>query len=303
MLMRPLLSIALVLAFLLTAAAVRAEPVPGADEPAFRDALAAWLEDDDAAALPAMAALAADGNRAAQILLSLVDRMPHTHGRWLAGRTRDERQALMRDPEGGAWMARAADVPLAALWLELWRADTDPAVAFAFADLGEERAARLVLLAHAARQGSGFAALARDPRYPDALRYLAWMEAPDDPETQAEIAARPAGDPQLARLDAAAADPAALDRWLSHAPLAAPVRAFCEAACGDDPGACTRAGYHGLGGHRGLFALGTPSETLIPPGDWRASVKGQRSVPRRIALLGPLQIDDACLARAVALTP
>jgi hypothetical protein len=303
MVMHPLRLVALVLALLLAAAAARAEAVPGAAAPAFRTALAAWLADDDEAALPALATLAADGNRAARILLSLVDRMPHAHGRWLAGRTRAERQALMRDPDGRAWMAQARDVPLAALWLALWEADTDPAIAFAFADLGEARAARLVLLAHAARQGSGFAALAEDPRYPDELRYLAWAEAPDDPATRAGIAAREAGDPQVARLDAGAADADSLGRWLGDAPLAEPVRAFCEAACGDDPGACSREAYHGLGSYRGLFALGTPSETLIPPEAWLASVKGQRSVPRRLALLRPPRLQDACLARAVALTP
>jgi hypothetical protein len=299
----PLRVVAILLALLLAASGARAEPVPGAAAPAFRAALANWLDDDDAAALPALAGLAADGNPAARILLSLVDRMPHTHAPWLAGLTRAERRALMRDPDGQAWMVRAADVPLAGLWLALWEADTDPASAFAFADLGEARAARLVLLAHAARQGTGFAALAEDARYPDALRFLAWAEAPDDPATRAEIATRPPGDPQVARFEADAGDRDALDGWLAGAPLAEPLRAFCESACGADPPACALAAYRGLGGYRGLLVLGTPSETLIPPGTWLASAKGRRSVPRRLALLRPPRLADACLAREVALTP
>jgi hypothetical protein len=299
----PLRVVAILLALLTAVSGARAEPVPGAEAPAFRAALADWLDDDDAAALPALAALAADGNRAARILLSLVDRMPHTHARWLAGLTRAERRALMRDPDGQGWMAQAADVPLAALWLALWAADTDPASAFAFADRGEARAARLVLLAHAARQGTGFAALASDPRYPDALRFLAWAETPDDEATRAEIAARPPGDPQVARLEGEPGNGAALAAWIAGSPLAEPLRAFCESACGADPAACALAAYRGLGGYRGLLVLGPPSETLIPPGIWLASDKGRRSVPRRIALLRPPRLTDACLAREVALTP
>jgi hypothetical protein len=284
------------------AGSARAEPVPGAGDAAFSAALADWLADDDEAALPALAALAADGNRAARILVSLIDRMPHAHGRWIAGRTRAERRALMRDPEGRAWIASAADVPLAALWLALWEADTDPEAAFAFADLGEHRAARQVLLAHAARQGSGFAALAADPRYPDAVRFLAWAERPEAEETRREVATRPRGDPQRARF-APAADDAALAAWLAEDELAAPLRVFCDAACPEEVGACLRAAYRGVGGYRGLLALGSPSETLVPAEAWLGSEKGILGVPRRIALLRSPSPEVACVARAVALAP
>jgi hypothetical protein len=278
-----------------------AATVPGAGEPDFDVALRAWLADNDAAALPALAELAAEGNAAAQLLLSLIDRMPETHSEWLADLGRGERRALMRTTEGRSWMEAASrEAPLALHWLALWRADTDPEVAIAFAELGEMRAARLVLLAHAARERGGFAALATDPLYPPELVWLALAEEPDAEARAVSTTGLHPGDPQRARLGAPAPDPEALARWLAEAPLAAPIAAFCSEACGEDVASCSLAAYEALGGYRGLFALGSPSETLIPEEQWLASAKGAQSVPRRIKVLDrPAAIEDSCLARFV----
>jgi hypothetical protein len=292
---------ALVLAALLSVA-VLAQEGEEPWEPAFEAAVDAWLMDEDAVALPAMAGLAREGVAPAQIMLTLIDRMPETHDNFLPSLTRDEHAALMRAPSGRSWMSEA-DVPLAALWREAWRADAAPEVAFAFADLGEARAARVALLAHSARQGWGFAALAADPRYPDSLRYLAWREAPEAAATRAEIAGRHPGDPQLARLDHGAADEAALEEWLLTAEIAAPIGRFCRSVCGEAAGSCARAAFAGIGGYRALLALGPPSETLVSPADWEASLKAIRVLPRRLALLKPPRLDDACLASAVARIP
>ena len=130
----------------------RAEPVAGQDDPAFAAALTLWLADDEAEALPALATLAADGNRAAQVLVALIDRVPDYQGPWLVGLERAERIALMRAPgarSGISWMAEAAvDTPLAALWMQSDDPDTTVATALAFAGIGEARAARAVSYTH-----------------------------------------------------------------------------------------------------------------------------------------------------------
>jgi hypothetical protein len=70
---------------------VFAAEIRGQGDPSFQAALAMWLDGDDAAALPQLAALAADDNRAAQLLLGLIDMMPPLQGPCLAALPRAER--------------------------------------------------------------------------------------------------------------------------------------------------------------------------------------------------------------------
>lgn len=300
----------------LAAAPARAEPIAGQDDPRFQAAVALWLDDDEPTALPELAALAAGGNRAAQVLLARIDVTPQLAGPWLAALPRAERNGLMRAPgglSGRSWMiAAAVDTPLAALW----RARDDPATgvetALGFADLGEQRAARDTLQALAARQYRGFAALADDPRTPPELRHLIWREWAATPEgaarAGAEIAALPPGDPQIQRFRAGQVAPADLDAWLAAAPLAAPLRAFCAVTCPETAPACARALLVAVDGHAGLAATGTPSETLIPADAWDASPRGRlallRQAPARFRIAESFAAEvtaaDACTGAALA---
>lgn len=298
------------------AGAAGAATIAGQDDPRFRAALAAWLADDEPAALPELAALAARDNRAAQILLALIDRVAVYQGPWLLRRDRATRLALTRAPgglSGRSWMAEAAaDTPLAALWMQRDATGTAPETALAFAGLGEQRAARETLQALARRQQHGFAAIADDPRYPAELRHLVWREWAETPEgaarAAAEIAALMPGDPQIRRFEDRPLDQAATDAWLAAAPLAAPLRATCEAACPRTPLTCRRAAFFLVEGHGGLAEFGTPSETLIPPGIWNASPRGTRAllrIPTARDRFGyetavAVRAGDACLADALA---
>jgi hypothetical protein len=292
--MRALAAAALALSLLGAASAAQEEVALDRDA-----AIALWLADEDAAALPRLAELASTGDDGARVLVSLIDRMPETHAPWLAALPRAERIALMRGPDGRSWLD-GAESELAAAWRALWSADTAPETAFTFADLGEPRAARLVLLTHAARQRGGFAELATDPRYPPELRFLAWAEKPRTAETALEIAALPKGDPQPGRLDAAR-EPAAQDLagWLLAAEIAAPVARFCSDVCPNTAGACALAVYDALGGYRGLLGLGPPSESMIDADAWAASVKARRAIPRKLANLRAPGPFDQCLAEAI----
>jgi hypothetical protein len=228
---------------------------------------------------------------------------------------RARRVALLRRPgglSGHRWMEAAGDTALGRLWLDRWRSDTPPQTALAFAALGEARAARETLLAVAARQRHGFGALADAPGYSPGLRYLAWAEWAETPEGRvrvaAEIAALPPGDPQVEAFTGDAPDPAARDAWLAADPLAAPLRAFCAAACPETPAPCARAGFDLVGGLQGLARAGTPSETLIPAAAWDASPRGRAAILRRAEArdwnAGPLLQEriagiDACAAAAL----
>ena len=145
----------------------------------------------------------------------------------------------MRAPggiSGKSWMQAAAeDTPLARLWLERQQTTTTFETAMDFAAMGEQRAAAETLLAVAARQVRGFAAMADDPDYPPHLRHLVWSEWAAEPggraRAEAEIAALMPGDPQIVRFQDRPVTPAERDAWLAVAPLAEPLRATCAAAC------------------------------------------------------------------------
>lgn len=304
------------LTLLLAAHAPMATDLPGQKAPGLRAVVDRWLADDETA-LPDFAALAAEGNRAAQVLLALVDTRPELHGPWLAGLDRASRIALLRQPgglSGRSWMEAAAeDTPLARLWLARWQADTPPEVVLAFAALGEARAARDTVLALAARQNAGIAQLADAPGYPPALRFLVWRiwraDPAQAPRIETEIAALDPGDPQIAAHRAGPVDSAARDAWLATAPLAAPLRAFCDATCPATAAPCARATFAVVGGLTGLARLGPPAETLVPAEAWNGSPLGRAALLRRAEARdwndGPLLAAeiagiDACTAAELA---
>jgi hypothetical protein len=307
----------LVSCFLILAPFAIAEPIAGQDDPRFQVALEAWLADDEPVALPALADLAAADNRAAQVLLALIDREPVYQGPWLVGLDRSERIALIRSPgglSGRSWMEQAAaDTPLAALWLERDSPETTVDTALALAGMGEDRAARETLQAISARQHRDFAAAASDPRFPPDMRHLVWREWAETPEgraaAEAEIAALMPGDPQIRRFADRPVSRGDTDDWLASAPLAAPLRGTCDAMCPASPVTCRRAAYRLLSEeHSWLVLFGTPSETLIPPEKWTASPRGQKAVLRVPLARGPrgyvierdMRALDACLADALA---
>ena len=266
-----------------------ADEITGQTDPRFQLALAEWLDDDDAASLPVFAALAAEGNRAAQVMLGLIEVETILHGPWLARLPRAERRALMRQPgglSGRSWMAAAAaDTPLAAAWVALWNAGgkVDPATVRAFAALGEDRAVRIALLAMSLGDKAGVGELAGEPFYPPSLRFLVWRDWARDPamapRIAAEIAALPPGDPQIATQTGEPASPADRAAWLAEARPLALMRAFCDAACPADPPSCVAAAYR-FHANPEVQDFGSPIETLVSSDAWHASARGRASVLR-----------------------
>ena len=297
--------------------------IRGQQDPRFQAALSAWLDDDDATALPQLGALAAEDNRAAQVLLALIDVAPPLQGPWLATLPRDERNAVLRAPgglSGRNWMQSAAtDTLLAKLWVEQPTPEADAATARGFASMGEMRAARLTLYDLSRRQYHQFAQMADDPTFPPDMRYLIWREWSADPKlrarSEAEIAAGHPGDPQLARFDQRPIDPSAVNAWLAEAPLAAPLRSVCGTICPQTTSSCTAAAFVLIGaatdlvsGHIGLASLGTPSEVLIPTERWNGSARAHSALLRQSSArfasegaqsLKSISAVDTCLATAI----
>lgn len=294
--------------------------IAGQDDPAFQAAVALWLADsDELAALGDLAGLAQAGNRAAQVLLALIDKGPGLQGPDLSGLPRDARVLLLRQPggiSGQSWMRAAAqDVPLAHLWTVLWQADAPPGIVLDFARIGEARAARVAVLALRSRQDHGLETLAAAPDFPVEMRFALWEAAlpgADMPQLAArmgqEAAAMAAGDPQRAM--AGLEDGAALDRWMQSAAVAAPVNALCTDLCAETYDTCTQTAMAAVGGYRGLTALGSPAEAVIPTATFAASPKGRSDLLRRALLrwsmggrglaLDRVAARDACFGAALA---
>ena len=316
--MRAILSLACIF-WLLLAGIPHAAEIAGEHDPRFQAAFELWLADDDQNALPALAALAGDGNRAAQVLLALVDSVTPLQGPWLVKLPRAERKALMRQPQGlsgRSWMeAAATDTPLAAAWVSLWRAaDRDEIeIARAFAAMGEDRAVREALIAMSLSERPGIAMLADDPIYPPSLRFLLWRDWAGTPGAEArvaaEVAALPQGDPQIAVATGRRPDAADRAVWLAESAPAAPLRAFCDATCPESRPSCLEAIYGFENYSPDLGAFGSPVESLVSSAHWEVSPRGRAMVLRRALpgdpvlrarRLGEIATLDACFGAALA---
>jgi hypothetical protein len=266
---------------ILVAGPTQADPVAGQSDPNFTATVDLWLTGDEAAALPRLAGLAQADNRAAQVLLGLIDTTPALQGDWLMALPRADRIALLRAPgglSGQNWMRSAVAEPLAAVWVDLWQGDATHAVILDFARLGEVRAARVAALTLAKRERTGFAALADDADYPPSARAFAireWRRA-DPARAEREAAALTSGDPQADVLGLPGGDPAV---WLAANPEGDPLVALCAATCADgDQPACLTASYDAVGGYWPLMALGSPVEAIIPSDRFNRSPVGLQSV-------------------------
>jgi hypothetical protein len=272
-------------------------PIAGATDPAFVAARAAWLADDEAAALAALAGLAQSGNAAARLLLGLIDRFPELQGPWLSKLPRADRLALMRIPgglSGQSWLA-SADTPLAAAWVELMRVEAGPETGATFAALGEARAARVALTMLAAREHPALRNDWYDWMDPE-LAFVVWPRASDALRARLDTAIAP-DHPQRGLMGWPAPE-AGWSDWLAQSPVAAPFRALCAAECPDSQAACRSAAHAALGSQVAATTLGSPVEALIAQDEFLAAPRGRAAVLRRILLAADARGRPALIARA-----
>lgn len=259
--------------------------VPGTEAAEFQDGLALWLSNDEQAALPALAAQAAAGNIAAQLLLGVIDRSPALQGPWLAHLPRGQRIDVLRRHggiSGRSWLHEVRDHPIAAAWLTRLSTDAGPDIVPTFAALGEERAAREAFAALLAREHPSIAAM--DPATVESeLLYLLWSRA-DATQRESIAALIPEGHPQRLLIGDPVAQPS-LIAWLETSPAAQPIAALCASTCAaDEQGACLLAAYGALPSHLALLTLGSPVEGIIPQDSFVATPRGQSATLRRMLL-------------------
>lgn len=88
-----------------------ADTIRGSDDPRFQSALNTWLDGEDEYALQALASLAREENRAAQILLAQIEGKVWLHEHVTTKLNRKDRIGLLRNPKGlsgRSWLLSAA---------------------------------------------------------------------------------------------------------------------------------------------------------------------------------------------------
>lgn len=256
----------------------------GAADPRLAQALDQWLEAEEEPALRALAALAAEGNTAAQVFLGVVDATPAFHGDYLSRLPRAKRLALMRAPgglSGTSWMRQAAQSdPVARGWLTLWSGEATVQVVLDLSALGEGRAARMAARQLFLREKRGFGDVAGDPAFPPALMPLAIRDwADDDPaRAAAALGALHPGDPARGFLGLAPPAPDDLLAWADGHVLGSQVLAPLSVLCPDPArrAADLSAYLAQAGGWWALAWIGPPVEALIAPESFATSRMGAK---------------------------
>lgn len=285
--------------------------VAGLDDAEFAQALELWLADEEAGSLPRLANLAKTGNAAAQVLLGMIDKNVALQGPWLALLGKAERRELLRDKgglSGVSWLRRQPEGSVAWKWVRVLDSRADIEEVLEFASLNETRALRTGLIALEARQETGFAEVADDPRYPSSMRYLVlreWQKSGVSADSMASaLSEMHPGDPQVGLVVQRGAQQSDLAGWLEVSDMASPLRALCRSHCAPGFSACLVAGYEALGGYRRLAVLGSPLASLISDARFNGSERAQKAVLRKALSfaflteqrLEPIKETDQCFA-------
>jgi hypothetical protein len=152
-------ALALLVVGVVTTQTAFAGDIPGAGDPALRAAIDAWLQDDDAQSLPAIAELARGGNLAARLLIARIEATDLAPGSYVAGLSRKQRVDLFRSSGSGlfrpTWLKTesSAGSELAAALQQATSLSVDLDAIRALYRLGESEAA-YDLIREAAANGS-----------------------------------------------------------------------------------------------------------------------------------------------------
>lgn len=298
-----------------------AQPIPGAEAPAFAQARDLWLNGDDLPALQALAGLAREGNTAAQMLLSQIATATWTHAHVTEGMDRRARIALLRQEvglSGRDWMQAAAESnELAAVNLASRSHEGDPLIAgdrvLRLAIAGEHRLALLELaemanigqfdataiVARIAREDLGIAADLHLAVALDALSRSGPVQIPAGINSRAEF------ERYLDSLRSPAAlfeyggflslsparelasvwngtDRGDYLRLAQQSPSLGPLRVFCAERCQDQTESCLLTAGYAMSAYFPAPLEG-PSPSLISPEAYQASPRLLRDIE---AMLG-----------------
>ncbi len=292
--------------------------IEGSEHPELVSAINLWLKNDDENSLPLMAKLAREGNTAARLLLSRIERTERAPSAYLESLSVDEQQVLFRNPKKRgpfqlSWMLSEAESgnSLAALFLSSYvpKVDLDTIRALQAAGeveatdhpvriaalYGDAQIKKQLLDQLAPPQMRPFVVSQLPPakRLADGLASLEYMQQygvgkPIDIATNShvETTARflalgiPYG-------DITNDNPlrATISNWLSQSPEATPIRKACEQHCSNEVEQCGITLLGLTGGYYEAIRLDSPIENLISQTSFLKSPRAAAQALRRGALI------------------
>jgi hypothetical protein len=287
-----------------------------ADESAFEDAVALWLEGNDAESLPQLATLAQGGHADARILLAQIEVKDRGHSPFRAGLIPAEARAIFRKDAGyggfsKSWLAIEAQAgnPLAVALLNTRHPRPDPVLISTLHSLGEFQAKdypiRMVALYGTLGQKE---VLSGSDYMLDELRpYLEYHMDPKEPHGDGTAALRhmapfandminnaemePDGISGVLALGYAFGDTSSenpwrglVEDWIMTAPAARPIADLCRAQCASEVTGCGFAMLALSGGYFEVVRLDTPVESIIAQDRFLASPRARLMTLRRSAL-------------------
>ncbi|WP_350335076.1 hypothetical protein [Coralliovum pocilloporae] len=295
----------------------QAMALPGASDPDFRKAVALWLDDDDRHSLPELARLAEDGNVAARLLLSRIERTDRGPSPYVRTLSDQQRLALFRPRSDGgrfhpSWLMVEMQKKnaLARMLQMAGRPQVDVELIRGLRDAGELQATdhptRIAALygTHGLRQllldeklvlpelvpYVLYNRLAPEPRG-DGIAALRWivqprtpdLVSPDDPETlsMAGLLALGFGYGSLSPDNRWYKY---VENWVLRSEAARPVADFCQRSCGSDKKACAMTMLALTGGYYEVIRLDSPLESVIGQERFLASKRARQSAFRRAAM-------------------
>lgn len=282
---------------LLAATAASADGLSGTEDAALQEAVALWLSDDDSQSLPALSALAAEGNQAARLLLSQIEHAVPGASAYALGLSREARMALFRSPQNrgpfhATWMRVEADagLPLAQHFRKTRSVERSAESAAALAAAGEPRAAAFYRpAAPMALDADGMQQLfpRLHPRVAAAGAVLSrklqtQSVAATEAETKAAVDFLTIGLPYHP-LDPGNPWYSAVTDWILDTAETQPIHRACARACPDSLGTCSVLLLGLTGGHAAATALSTPLENAIPQMSFLNSARAEGIAARRAA--------------------
>jgi len=306
---------------ILVVSSARANDLKGSEEPALQAAIEIWLQDNDEESLPVLAALAAEGNIAARLLLARIEVTDQGPSNFLNGLSRKERVELFRSNSGKGlfrptWLS--SETKAGNQFASVLLSSTNTAVNIdairKLYEIGEIEAA-YELIREVAGNGSQQQKeeLARFlPDKSELMPYLRALQNPDAVLTPGYAALKQSIDSyevsgpefdtraaayfveygyqtgvQNSDFDQSNHYYSGLASWIEAAPVTTPVATMCQRYCRNDTQECTITAFGLIGGYYKAIKFDSPMQTLIEQSRYVTSDRAIGMVLRRVSFARP----------------
>jgi len=307
----------------------QANDLQGQEQPALQAALEIWLQDNDKDSLPTIAALAANGNIAARLLLSRIEVTDQGPSDFVNGLSRKERVELFRSSSGKGmfrptWLKseKEAGNQVASILLDSANTIVSIDTIRKLYEIGETEAA-YDLIREAAGNGTQEQKQELADFLPEDTDLMPFVRGLLDPAVAISIGhtalklsiqgnefngpesdTRTAADfveygyqigVQNSEFDKRNYYYNGLASWIATAPVTAPIATLCRQVCGEETRDCAITTFGLVGGYYKSIKFDSPMQSLIEQSRFVTSDRAVGMVLRRISFARPASASNKLL--------